>query len=67
MRTRATTLRLPPDQVRLGDFLSVGGETMHVTFAEHRGGIIRLELNTSIRLSLPPAASVTITRPYRRP
>ncbi|WP_103502585.1 MULTISPECIES: hypothetical protein [Streptomyces] len=60
---RARSLHLPAAQIRIGDFLSVGGRTVTVTFAEHRGGVVRLELDAASRLTLQPAATLTVTRP----
>jgi hypothetical protein len=65
---RAHALRLPADHIRIGDYLNLGGDTTRVTFAEHRGGLTRLELDTDTRLTLKPTTHLTITRPTpRRP
>ncbi|WP_103502807.1 MULTISPECIES: hypothetical protein [unclassified Streptomyces] len=60
---RAHALRLPADQIHIGDYLTFGGHTSRVTFAEHRGGLTRLELDADTRLTLKPTTHLTITRP----
>ncbi|WP_130800190.1 hypothetical protein [Streptomyces otsuchiensis] len=65
-RVRASTARVTADRIRIGDFLTLGGEHMSVTFAEHRGGLVRLELDASARLTLAPTTALAVTRPVTR-
>ncbi|WP_103528747.1 hypothetical protein [Streptomyces sp. SM12] len=60
---RARALRLPADHIRIGDYLTLGGDTSRVTFAEHRGGLTRLELDADTRITLRPTTHLTVTRP----
>ncbi|WP_103503612.1 MULTISPECIES: hypothetical protein [unclassified Streptomyces] len=60
---RARALSLPADQIHIGDYLTLGARTTRVTFTEHRGGLVRLELDTTSRLTLRPTTPLTITRP----
>ncbi|WP_103503763.1 MULTISPECIES: hypothetical protein [unclassified Streptomyces] len=64
---RAHALRLPADQIQIGDYLTVGGLTTRVTFAEHRGGLVRLELDTTTRMTVQPSLALTVTRPRPAP
>ncbi|NJQ14713.1 hypothetical protein [Streptomyces bohaiensis] len=62
---RARSLRLTADEIRIGDLVTFGGTALAVTFREHRGGVVRLELGTVARVTLAPAVAVTVTRPNR--
>ncbi|NJQ06157.1 hypothetical protein [Streptomyces lonarensis] len=62
---RARSLRLTANEIRIGDLVAFGGTTLAVTFREHRGGVVRLELGTLARVTLAPAVALTVTRPTR--
>ncbi|NJQ06116.1 hypothetical protein [Streptomyces lonarensis] len=63
---RASPLRLTADQVRIGDLIAFAGGAPPVSFTEHRGGLVLLELDGTVRVTLPPRTPVVITRPRRR-
>ncbi len=64
---RAISLRLPGNQIRIGDLPGMGGLTMAVALAEHRGDRVRLELDTDTRLLPKPTTRLTISRPRTQP
>ncbi|WP_103504406.1 MULTISPECIES: hypothetical protein [unclassified Streptomyces] len=63
---RATTVRLTAEHVRIHDLVSFGGRNMAVTFSEHRGGLVRIELDRTVRAAMPPATALVVTRPRHR-